>query len=158
VRAAVGSDYPIVLRYSQWKQQDFSVKLAPTPQELEAFLAPLTAAGVDCYHCSQRRYWEPEFEGSELNLAGWTKKLSGKPTITVGSIGLDQEFIASYGTDEASKPATIDGLLERLERGEFDLAAVGRALIANPDWPQLVREGRLEQARPYERAILAELR
>ncbi len=157
VRSAVGPEYPIVLRYSQWKQQDFAAKLANTPEELEHFLAPLTEAGVDCFHCSQRRYWEPEFEGSLLNLAGWTKKLSGKPTITVGSIGLDQEFIATYASDEASNAVTIDDLLERLERGEFDLAAVGRALIANPDWPQLVREGKALEARPYDRAQLAEL-
>ena len=49
VRAAVGPDYPIMLRYSQWKQQDFESKLAPTPEALEAFLAPLTDAGLDAY-------------------------------------------------------------------------------------------------------------
>jgi 2,4-dienoyl-CoA reductase-like NADH-dependent reductase (Old Yellow Enzyme family) len=32
-------------------------------------------------------------------------------------------------------------LLAGLERGDFDLAAVGRALIANPDWPHRVRNG-----------------
>ena len=31
-------------------------------------------AGVDIFHCSQRRFWEPEFEGSDLNFAGWAKK------------------------------------------------------------------------------------
>ncbi len=46
--------------------------------ELEAFLAPLTDAGVDIFDCSTRRFWEPEFEGSRLNLAGWTRKLTGK--------------------------------------------------------------------------------
>ena len=90
VRAAVGPDYPIMLRYSQWKQQDFESKLAPTPEALEAFLAPLTDAGLDAYHCSTRRYWEPEFEGSAMNLAGWTKKLTGLATVTVGSVGLNQ--------------------------------------------------------------------
>ena len=49
--------------------------------------------GVDAFHASTRRYWLPEFEGSDLNLAGWTKKLTGKPTITVGSVGLDGDFI-----------------------------------------------------------------
>jgi 2,4-dienoyl-CoA reductase-like NADH-dependent reductase (Old Yellow Enzyme family) len=29
-----------------------------------------------------------------------------------------------------------------LERGDFDLVAVGRALIANPDWPEKIRRGR----------------
>jgi hypothetical protein len=44
-------------------------------------LAPLTDAGVDVSHCSTRRFWEPEFERSDLNLAGWVKKLTGKLTI-----------------------------------------------------------------------------
>ena len=156
-RAAVGPDYPIVLRFSQWKQQDYEAKLAPTPEALEAFLTPLTDAGVDVYHCSTRRYWEAEFDGSELNLAGWTKALTGRPTITVGSIGLDQDFVSTYGSSDTIGTQGIDELVARLERGEFDLAAVGRALIANPDWANRVREGELETMSTYERAMLAAL-
>jgi 2,4-dienoyl-CoA reductase-like NADH-dependent reductase (Old Yellow Enzyme family) len=88
VRAAVGADYPVIIRLSQWKSQDFTVQLAKTPQEMEAWLRPLADAGADLFHCSQRRFWEPEFEGCDLNFAGWAKKLIGKPTITVGSVGL----------------------------------------------------------------------
>ncbi len=80
-------------------------------------------------HCSTRRFWEPEFEGSSLNLAGWTRQLTGKPTITVGSVGLDDEFLQyMVKTDKVAQPANIEGLLERLNRQEFDLVAVGRAL------------------------------
>src|SRR5690606_24346947 len=61
MRAAVGPDYPILLRVSQWKQQDYTARLAHNPAEMEQWLAPLVAAGVDVLHCSQRRYWEPEF-------------------------------------------------------------------------------------------------
>ncbi len=43
-------------------------------------------AGVDIPHASMRRFWEPAFEGSTLTFAGWTKKLTGLPTIAVGSI------------------------------------------------------------------------
>ena len=95
VRRATGPDFPIILRFSQWKQQDYAAQLATTPEELARFLAPLSTAGVDIFHCSQRRFWEPEFEGSDLNLAGWTKKLTGKPTVTVGSVGLSGDFIGS---------------------------------------------------------------
>ncbi|WP_455906392.1 oxidoreductase, partial [Metapseudomonas otitidis] len=93
VREAVGPDYPIIFRFSQWKQQDYTARLVQTSEELEGFLKPLSEAGVDIFHCSTRRFWEPEFEGSDLNLAGWTRKLTGKPTITVGSVGLDGEFL-----------------------------------------------------------------
>ena len=87
VRKLVGPDFPISLRISQWKLQDYPAKLASTPQELEAWLVPLADAGVDIFHCSQRKFWEPEFDGSDLNLAGWAKKLTGKSTITVGQLG-----------------------------------------------------------------------
>src|SRR5581483_9077592 len=94
-RRQTAPDFPIVLRYSQWKLQDYGARLATTAAELERFLAPLVAAGVDAFHCSTRRFWLPEFEGSPLNLAGWTKKITGKPVITVGSVGLDEEFMSS---------------------------------------------------------------
>ncbi len=102
IRSKVSREFPVCLRFSQWKLQDFEAKLAQTPAELERFLAPLTAAGVDMFHCSQRRFWDAEFEGSPLNLAGWTKKLTGKPTITVGSVTLNQEFTRSFGTPDTA--------------------------------------------------------
>lgn len=143
VRAAVGADFPIIFRFSQWKQQDYSARLVETPEGLREFLAPLVEAGVDIFHCSTRRFWIPEFEGSELNLAGWTRELTGKPTITVGNVGLDgSEFLQFFGkTDEVAQPASIDGLVERLDKGEFDLVAVGRALLVDPEWAVKVREG-----------------
>ncbi|MGF1454029.1 MAG: NADH:flavin oxidoreductase [Alphaproteobacteria bacterium] len=157
VRAATGPDYPIILRFSQWKQQDYTAKLAQTPDELGAFLAVLAEAGVDAFHCSTRRYWEPEFEGSDLNLAGWAKTLTGLPSITVGSIGLDTDFITTYGDTPGSAPSRIDDLVARLERGEFDLAAVGRALIANPDWPRMVRDGDMAGLKAYTKDLLGAL-
>lgn len=96
VRAVVSPEFPVILRYSQWKQEAYDARLAETPQALEAILAPLVAAGVDAFHASTRRYWLPEFDGSDLNLAGWTKKLTGKPAITVGSVGLDGDFLHAF--------------------------------------------------------------
>lgn len=158
VRAAVGPQYPIILRFSQWKQQDYTARLAPTPELLEAFLAPLVAAGVDIFHCSQRRFWEPEFEGSDLNLAGWTRKITGKPCITVGSVGLDGEFLEfMVKTDKVAQTANIDDLLVRLAAGEFDLVAVGRALIVDPEWADKVREGRFSEILPFSREALKTL-
>ena len=133
-RQAVGPDFPIVFRYSQWKLGNYDAKLAETPDQLSAFLAPLVEAGVDIFHCSTRRYWQPEFEGSSLNLAGWTKKLTGKPTITVGSVGLDNNFIDFFTEGKGAKTTSIAPLIERLHNKEFDLVAVGRALLADPAW------------------------
>jgi 2,4-dienoyl-CoA reductase-like NADH-dependent reductase (Old Yellow Enzyme family) len=157
VRASVGPDFPVVLRWSQWKLQDFEAKLARTPQELERFLQPLMDAGVDAFHCSTRRFWEPEFSGSDLNLAGWTKKLTGKPVITVGSVTLNEDMMTSFATTNTTSVTGIDNLLDRLGRDEFDLVAIGRSLIVNPAWPGIVRRGALSELRPFNQAVLAEL-
>lgn len=159
VRAAVGPDFTIVFRYSQWKQQDYTARLAHTPDELKEFLQPLVEAGVDIFHCSTRRFWEPEFAGSELNLAGWTRKLTGLPTITVGSVGLDGSEFTSFmrNTDEVAQPASIDGLLERLNAQEFDLVAIGRALLVDPEWAAKIRDGRAEDILPFSRSALGSL-
>jgi 2,4-dienoyl-CoA reductase-like NADH-dependent reductase (Old Yellow Enzyme family) len=156
VRAAVGPDFPVIIRLSQWKQQDFTARLAHTPAEMETWLGPLLEAGVDIIHCSQRRFWEPEFEGSDLNFAGWAKKLTGAPTITVGSVGLTGDFISAYG-GEGSKPASLDELVRRLERGDFDLVAVGRAVLQDPHWVVKVKEGRNDELMDFERSAMATL-
>jgi 2,4-dienoyl-CoA reductase-like NADH-dependent reductase (Old Yellow Enzyme family) len=161
-RIAVGADFPIILRFSQWKQQDYDARLAPTPAELEAFLAPLTAAGIDAFHCSNRRFWEPEFpnetSGAKMNLAGWTKKLTGKPVITVGSIGLDTDFITTFRGQAAEKASgNIETLIDMVARNEVDLVAVGRALIADPAWANKVREGRLADVPRYTPDVLKTL-
>ncbi|RSS43961.1 NADH:flavin oxidoreductase [Streptomyces sp. WAC08241] len=156
VRAAVSPGFPVIFRYSQWKQEAYDARLAETPQELESILAPLASAGVDAFHASTRRYWLPEFEGSDLNLAGWTKKLTGRPTITVGSVGLDGDFIHAFA-GKGAELGNLDNLLDRLERDEFDLVAVGRALLQDPQWAAKVLAGRTDELKPYDAAALKTL-
>ncbi|WP_433665656.1 NADH:flavin oxidoreductase [Nocardia sp. CA-136227] len=156
IRAVVSPGFPVIFRYSQWKQEAYDARLVETPQDLEAILAPLAAAGVDAFHASTRRYWLPEFEGSDLNLAGWTKKLTGKPTITVGSVGLDGDFLRAF-TGVGAELGSLDNLLDRLERDEFDLVAVGRALLQDPEWASKVLSGRIEELKPYDAAALRTL-
>jgi 2,4-dienoyl-CoA reductase-like NADH-dependent reductase (Old Yellow Enzyme family) len=110
----------------------------------------LVDAGVDIFDCSQRRYWEPEFAGSTLNLAGWTRKLSGKPTITVGSVSLGRDLLEAMVTStDGSDVRRFDDLIERVEQDEFDLVAVGRALLTDPLWTQKVYEGRFDELLPF---------
>jgi 2,4-dienoyl-CoA reductase-like NADH-dependent reductase (Old Yellow Enzyme family) len=160
VRACVGPHYPISLRISQWKQQDFSARLAQTPDEMAGWLRPLVEAGVDILHCSQRRFWDPEFpeiDGADgLNFAGWAKKVTGAVTVTVGSVGLSGEFVAALG-GESSTSAGLDNLLQRLERNEFDLVAVGRALLGDPLWVSKIRDGQKDHLRGFSREMLADL-
>ncbi|WP_442679935.1 NADH:flavin oxidoreductase [Sphingomonas sp. ASY06-1R] len=160
IRAAVGPDFPIILRVSQWKQQEYTARLATTPTEMTDWLQPLVDAGVDVLHCSQRRFWEPEFPEIDgetgLNFAGWAKKLTGAKTISVGSVGLSGDFMAAF-SGESSTTVGLDQLVERMERDEFDLVAVGRALISDPDWVNKVRQGDSESLRGFDAASLAEL-
>jgi 2,4-dienoyl-CoA reductase-like NADH-dependent reductase (Old Yellow Enzyme family) len=157
-RRATAPDFPIVLRFSQWKQQQYDAKLAASPDELARFLAPLVDAGVDIFHCSNRRFWEPEFSGSAMNLAGWTKTLSGKAVMTVGSIGLDTDFIETYGNKTAATETNrITRLVEMVTNGEVDLVAAGRMLLADPAWARKLKDGRTSEFVPYRKNVLATL-
>lgn len=151
VRKAVGPSFPILFRFSQWKPQDYQARLVTTPEELEQFLLPLSQAGVDIFHASSRRFQDAEFEGSPLNLAGWTKQITNKPVIIVGSIGLD-----SVSWSQAN-PTGIEELARKLSRDEFDLAAVGRALLADCQWVKKVREGRFDDIKPFTKAAMETL-
>jgi 2,4-dienoyl-CoA reductase-like NADH-dependent reductase (Old Yellow Enzyme family) len=85
-----------------------------------------------------------------MNLAGWTKKLTGKAVITVGSIGLATDFIEGFkGGDIATNHQHLQHLVRMVETGEVDLAAVGRALIADPEWSRKLREGRGTEVTAY---------
>lgn len=153
IRAAVG-DLPIMLRYSQWKQQDYDAKLAETPAELETLLAPLADAGVDIFDASTRYYHKPAFESSPLTLAGWTKKLTAKPTMAVGGIGLAKELKNSF-VESIETVNNLADVARRIEAGEFDLAGVGRSLLIDPAWARKARAG--EQFLPFSLAAFGTL-
>lgn len=146
IRDATGPDFPVIVRFSQHKDRAYGARIADTPAELAAALAPVVDAGATALHASQRRFWEPAFAGSALNLAGWAKVLTGLPTITVGSVGLTRDAIRARG------PAGLEALAARRAAGEFDVVAVGRALLANPQWARHVRAGDVDAIVDYEPA------
>ncbi len=155
VREAVGPDMPIMFRFAQWKQQDFRAKIAETPDELGVLLRALAEAGVDAFDASTMYYATPAFEGSPLSLAGWAKKLSGKPAMAVGGVGLSDDLFKSMHTGGASVVNNFFDAAARIGRGEFDMLGVGRALLADPMWPRKIRAG--ETPNSFSRAALAEL-
>ncbi len=149
MRREVGPTFPIVFRFSQWKVRQYEARSFETPQELERMLRPLTDAGVSMFHVSTRRYWLPGFVGSARTLAGWTKHVSGLPTIAIGSVGVDVPFLGQG--EDASTSLSLAPLLELFGAGEFDLVAVGRALISEPNWVGTLRSGQVQQIRAYEK-------
>lgn len=158
IRQATGPGFAIGFRLSQWKQLDYAARIAADPAELSALVEPLVDAGVDLFHCSTRRFWEPEFAGDERPLSAWVRSLSGRPTIAVGSVTLDVDFKSPSGKRHAGTQADhIDWLEDGLARGWFDLVAVGRAMIANPDWAHRIACGEANSLRAFDGAMLKKL-
>ena len=154
IRSEVSNNFIVGLRFSQWKQQDYEARLASSPEELKTVLTPPAEAGLDYLHSSMRRFWDSEFSGSEENLAYWTKKLLGLPTISVGSVGLDSEFI---DMSAPASPTNINKAIEDINNSKYDMVAVGRALISDPEWVIKMKEGRLEDVIPYTKEALFKL-
>ena len=155
IRAAIGPDMPIMFRFGQWKQQDFAARIAESPDELGVMLGMLSDAGVDLFDASTIYFSKPGFEGSDLPLAAWAKKLSGKPCMAVGGVGLADGLFSSLHAGGASIEKNYYDAAERLAHGEFDMLGIGRALIADPAWPKKIRAG--ETPTPFSLAQLAQL-
>lgn len=155
IRRAVGESLPIILRWSQWKQQDFRAELASTPDRLAAMLGPIVDAGVDMFDISERNFDREAFPGSPLSLAGWTRKLTGIATMAVGSVGLSKGMHDSHREGGAAYQDNLGRVADRFAAGEFDMIAVGRMLVTHADWVDRVRRGLPLDA--YDRSLLATL-
>lgn len=134
IKKSAGKDFPIIYRFSL-------THYFPGGREVEEGLEiarRLEAAGIDAFHidagCYEVRFWAspphtqpPAFM---VDLAKKVKEVLQVPVITVGRLGYPE-------------------VAERvLQEGKADFIALGRALLADPDWPNKVREGRLEEIRP----------
>ncbi len=133
VRAAVGPDYPISLRIC-------GSDLIPgsnTNREWAAFAPLAQEAGVDL-----------------LNVTvGWHESRVPQITGEVPCAGLAYNGRAIR--DAVTIPVAIGGRVTRpdaaeeiLALGYADMVTLGRALIADPDWPTKARNNRLEAIRP----------
>jgi 2,4-dienoyl-CoA reductase-like NADH-dependent reductase (Old Yellow Enzyme family) len=156
VRAVVPDHLPLFFRFSHHKSHNYDARLTQTPEELEALLGPLVDGGVDVLDASIRRFWQPAFDGSPLNLAGWAKKLTGLPVIAVGSVGIGTTASETFMASSPDKQMdNIDLLIERFETGEFDMIGIGRSLIADPNYVSKLRTG--EAVIPFSRTALETL-
>lgn len=151
IRRRAPVDFVISVRFSQWKEVDYDAKIVDTPEELGRLVALFEGAGADVIHASARRFWSPEWPGSELGIAGWTKSMSSVPVIAVGSVGLDGDVMDTLAGAQpsATGEAGLHELVARFERGEFDLVSVGRSQLGDAQWVRKVREGRIGDIRPY---------
>ncbi|HXT88666.1 MAG TPA: hypothetical protein VN714_05340 [Trebonia sp.] len=151
VRAATGPEFVISVRFSQWKESDYDARVVETPEELGQLVTMLRAAGADMFHVSTRRFWTPEWAGSDLGLAGWAKSFTDAPVIAVGSVGLDIDVMASLDGQEArpTGASRIGELVRRFKRGDFDLVSVGRSQIGDPEWITKMTDHRVGDIRAF---------
>ncbi len=140
VRKAVGSRFPIIFRFSQWKEGHPEARLADSPHELSELLQPLCAAGVDVFDCSENRRPEPAFVGNPLTLAAWTRLLTHKPVISGGGVDFN-----------------VSESVRMVRSGEADLIAVGRALLADAEWAEKMHLARESDIIPYTLRALSRL-
>lgn len=137
VRAAVGPDFPIIFRLSGDEYIEGGLALEDT----KLVAQKLESAGVDALSVSAGIYESPPWyskifptmgmpEGCNVPLAEEIKKAVKVPVIVAGKLG--------------------DPLLAEqvLKDGKADLIAVGRPLLADPEWPKKAAEGRLGDIRP----------
>jgi 2,4-dienoyl-CoA reductase-like NADH-dependent reductase (Old Yellow Enzyme family) len=135
VRAAVGEDFPVLFRLSATDFMPGGVDLSLTIPYAKA----LMVAGVDCLDVSAGTSDSPPEScfpddrwplGCFADLASAIRATVEVPVITVGRI--------------ATREVAESILRER----RADLVALGRPLIADPDWPRKVAEGREEEIVP----------
>jgi len=119
VRRAVGPDYPVGIRISQGKVNDFQHKWANGEEDARTIFGALGRAGLDFIHVTEHDATEPAF-GSGPTLAELAKRHGGLPVIANGKLG-DHDKAAAF-----------------VETGHADVITLGKAALANPDWPKRV--------------------
>jgi 2,4-dienoyl-CoA reductase-like NADH-dependent reductase (Old Yellow Enzyme family) len=152
IRAAVGPDFVISYRFSQFKEVDYGAVVADSPEDLKEMLTLLRARGVDLFNVSSRRYHKPEWperEYPEFTIAEWAKSMTDAVVMTCGSVGVNVEMFANLFDDQEPSELTLERdlrfLADRVRRGTLDLVGVGRMHIANNDFVKKVREGRYRE-------------
>jgi 2,4-dienoyl-CoA reductase (NADPH2) len=133
VREAVGPDYPVIFRVAG---NDF-MEGGNTNREARLLAQALEGAGVDAINVT----------------GGWHETRVPQLTMAVprGAFsylaqGVKQVVdIPVISSNRYSDPLLADRVLRQ---GSADLIALGRPLIADPEWPRKAREGRLDEIVP----------
>ncbi|KAA5830682.1 NADH:flavin oxidoreductase [Saccharopolyspora hirsuta] len=136
VRGAVGPDFPVGIRLSQTKVNDFGYRWPGGVGEAEVIFDSVAAAGADYLHlASEGRDWA---ESAEL-----------APGVTITRLAKERTGLPVIANGGMHEPARAESVLAA---GEADLVALGRGALANPDWPRLLADG--GEVREFDRAML----
>lgn len=136
VRNAVGAMFPVILRLSGEEMVPGGLTLKDTI----AIAKRAEELGVDALHISvgnyasyARGYMIPPMaieDGPLLRLSAAVKKAVSIPVIAVGKL---------------RSPDLVDTVIRSKQA---DFVAIGRTLLADPDWPKKVRTGQVQSINP----------
>ncbi len=149
IKKTVGKDFPVQYRFGlkHYMKGTNAKGILPGEKYKEAgrdidegleMAELLEKAGFDSLHvdagCYESWYWAhpPMYQehGCMVDMAEKVKKVVKIPVLTVGRLGIPE-------------------LAERIiEEGKADMVVLGRALLADPDWPIKAQEGKTEDIRP----------
>lgn len=133
VRSAVGA-VPVGVRISQGKVNDFQHKWLGGERDAEIIFGSLEDAGVDYLHVTEFEAWKPAFTNTTTSLVGLARRYAPNAALIAnGSLHLGEH------ADKA------------LEQGA-DLIALGKAALANPNFPERFASGQPVAA--FDPAIL----
>lgn len=125
IRTEVGPDFVVGIRISQGKVSDATHKWAGGVSEARTIFGALNAVGLDYIHTTEWRATEPAFPNEDSRpLAALARAFAP-----------DVAIIANGHLDTRSEADRLLG------SGEADLVAVGKAALANRDWPARIRTG-----------------
>ncbi len=133
-RKKVGPDFPLCFRFvaehrfEGGRKLGESLEIARRVEAAGIDVLHIDAGGYDAFHWMFPTTYEPQ--GCLVALSAAVKQVVNIPVIAVGLI---------------NRPELAE---EVLKEGEADFICIGRQLIADPDWPNKARQGKVEDIRP----------
>jgi 2-enoate reductase len=134
IKRGAGEDFPIIYRFGLTHYLNGGREISEgleIARELESFGVHALDVDAGCYetwHWAHPPTTQPP--GCMVNMADYAKKVVHIPVMAVGKLGYP---------DLAEKV---------LEEEKADFIVLGRALLADPDWPNKVMNGKVENIRP----------
>ena len=130
VRAKIGPKSILGVRISQGKVNDFHHKWKEGKAGAAKVFALLQAAGVDYIHITEYQAWKAAFSDGEQTFAEIARE-AAPDTVLIVNGGLDTGELAEAQLETCA-----------------DFVAIGKAALANHDWPLRVARGERLRALP----------
>lgn len=122
VRHAVGDDFPVGVRLSQGKVNDFAHKWVDGEADAAVIFGRLNDCDLDYVHVTEFEAWRSAFATADTSLAAFARRFAPNLAVIANGQLLD--------------PIRAQALLSD---GAADIISVGKGALANPDWALRVR-------------------